>query len=84
MQDLTIAQHENEINDIEKQVSALRATQLQHHEHAERKRSLIPILPTDKDQVVGPGAEAGLLAWFAKLPKNLQESFKKKIDGGDN
>jgi len=69
MPDLTIEQHEKEINAIQDQVKVLYAAQQEHHDAAERKRKLIPIVATDRDQTLTPSSGVDLLAWAKSLPQ---------------
>ncbi len=84
MQDLTIEQHEKEINTIQDQVRALYAAQQAHHDSAEFKRKLIPVVRGPNDIVLDPlavGTEEGILAWMAKQPKNILDLIVKKHKG---
>jgi len=54
MEDLTIEQHEAEINRIQGGIQALKREQQVHHDAMEKKIHMVPIVATSKDQVMKP------------------------------
>lgn len=71
LETLTVDQHETEIRSLGGKVRELRAQQLAHHDAAEAKRKLIPVVATANDITFSPSAvsnEALMLEAAKKLP----------------